>query len=196
MSSGADPRIDRWIAKDRPWRAELARLREIILSEGLNESLKWRQPCYGAFGTNIAILAAMSDSVAVSFLKGVLLDDPEGRLEAPGPNSRSARYMRFRSMKQIAEETETFSGFLRQAIENAKQGRVVAFPSDDFDLPPELSDALDDDTRFSAAWGELTPGRRRGWVLAIAGAKRPETRAARVERARPSILAGKGPHDR
>ena len=49
---------------------------------------------------------------------------------------------------------------------------------------------------FRAAFESLTPGRRRGWVLNFSGAKQARTRTARIEKAAPKILAGKGMHDR
>jgi len=38
----------------------------------------------------------------------------------------------------------------------------------------------------------LTPGRQRSWLHHIAGAKQAATRAARIEKAAPAILAGRG----
>nr|MBP8930424.1 YdeI/OmpD-associated family protein [Paracoccus sp. (in: a-proteobacteria)] len=40
------------------------------------------------------------------------------------------------------------------------------------------------------------PGRRRGWLLHFSSAKLALTRATRIDRAVPRILAGKGMHDR
>lgn len=191
-----DPRIERWLSKDRPWRDELAALREILLAEGLTEALKWRQPCYVAHGGNIAILASLSDSVTVSFLKGVLLDDPDRRLESPGPNSRSARYMRFDDLEGLKADADVLRGFVRQAIENQKAGRKVDLPKDDISLPDEMVEAMDADPDLAEAFAALTPGRQRGWVLHFSGAKKAETRRDRIGKARPAILDGKGIHDR
>ena len=46
------------------------------------------------------------------------------------------------------------------------------------------------------AFEALTPGRRRSWVLHFGTAKQAATRAARIEKAAPKILAGKGFNDR
>lgn len=192
----ADPRIDRWLAKDRPWRAELIALRDILLSEDVTEALKWRQPCYAAHDSNICLLAAMSESVALNFFKGVLLDDPDDQLEAPGANSRSARYLRFHGVDEIRDADAMIRNFIRQAVENERQGRTVDLPADDFDLPEELVAELAADSDLDEAWNRLTPGRRRGWVLHFSGAKKSETRTSRIEKARDRILAGEGLHDR
>ena len=55
---------------------------------------------------------------------------------------------------------------------------------------------LDDDAVFREAFEGLTPGRRREYILQIGGAKQSKTRASRVERYAPRILAGKGLRDR
>lgn len=192
----ADPRIERYLSKDRPWRDEMVALRYILLSEDLTETLKWRSPCYRAHDANILMMDALNDAAFISFFKGVLLDDPDGRLEPPGPNSRSARYFKFTNLDAIASAESDIRRFVRQAIENEKQGLKVDLPDDDFDLPDELAEALAHDPDLAQAFDTLTPGRRRGWVIHIAGAKQAATRITRIEKARPAILAGKGMHDR
>ncbi len=192
----ADPRIERYLSKDRPWRAEMTALRDVLLSESLTETLKWRSPCYTAHGGNVLMMDALKDTAFVSFFKGVLLDDPDGRLEAPGPNSRSARYMKFRSVVEVAADETLLRGFVRQAIANEAAGRSVDLRAEELDLPDELVEALDSDAVLAEAWRSLTPGRRRGWALHVAGAKQAGTRRDRIEKARPRILEGKGMHDR
>lgn len=192
----ADPRIDRWLAKERPWRDEMVALREIILGEDVTEALKWRQPCYAAHGSNVAMLGSLKDCAFVSFFKGVLLEDKKNRLEMPGPNSRSARYMKFRDLEEIEAGAASLRDFLRAAIDNEAQGRRVDLPKDDIAIPVELAEALDADNELAEAFAALTPGRRRGWALHFSGAKKAETRIARIEKARDAILDGKGMHDR
>ncbi|MHA6346673.1 YdeI/OmpD-associated family protein [Roseivivax sp. CAU 1761] len=192
----ADPRIDRYLAKDRPWRAEMAALRAICLSEGLDETLKWRAPCYMAAGRNIAMIGALRDAALLSFLSGALLDDSAGLLVPPGPNSRAARQARFTDSAQIAAAAPPLRQLIRQAVGHARAGRRVALPAEEPDLPAELAEALAADAELRAAWQALTPGRRRSLVLHIAGAAQAATRHARIARQRDRILAGRGLHDR
>ncbi|MET7403159.1 YdeI/OmpD-associated family protein [Dactylosporangium sp. NPDC005572] len=49
--------------------------------------------------------------------------------------------------------------------------------------PEDLTEALDADPAARAAWDNLAHTHRREHVLAIEGAKRPETRARRIEQA-------------
>ena len=61
---------------------------------------------------------------------------------------------------------------------------------------PELVAALDADPELAEAFHALTPGRRKSYVLNLNAAKKPETRASRIERFRDRILAGKGTTER
>ena len=60
----------------------------------------------------------------------------------------------------------------------------------------ELRERLERDAPFRAAFAALTPGRRREYHMHVSGATRGSTRAARVERLVPRVLAGKGLRDR
>lgn len=191
-----NPRFEKFFDRDTPWKPEKRALREIVLSQPLTEELKWRQPVYCWNGANVATIDGFKDRCVLSFFKGVLLKDPENILVAPGPNSRSARFAAFTSLQDIQDRAETLKAYLAEAIEIEKSGLKPDLPDDDFDLPAELTDALDADPALAEAWEALTPGRRRGWVLQISGAKQAGTRAARVEKAIPKILQGRGIHDR
>jgi Domain of unknown function (DUF1905)/Bacteriocin-protection, YdeI or OmpD-Associated len=56
-------------------------------------------------------------------------------------------------------------------------------------LPDDLAAAFDDDVR--ARFDALAPSHRKEWVRWVEEAKKPETRAARVEKTTESIRAGK-----
>lgn len=191
-----NPRFEKFFDRDSPWKAEKIALREIVLAHPLTEELKWRQPVYCFDGANVATIDGFKDRCVLSFFKGVLLEDPENILLKPGPASRSARVAAFTSLAEIEARRDTLHAYLAEAIENEKKGLKPDMPADDFDLPDELTDALEADPALRAAWDALTPGRRRGWVVQIGGAKQAKTRATRVEKAAPKILAGKGFHDR
>ncbi|MCQ0971654.1 YdeI/OmpD-associated family protein [Paracoccus sp. TK19116] len=190
-----NPRLDRFFHRDAPWRPELRALRAVVLDGPVEEDLRWRQPCYRAHDANIAIVSAMKDCAVVSFLKGALLDDPDGVLVAPGQNSRSARMVKVTSVAQVEGLADTIRGFVRQAVENEAAGRKVAMEAGDFDWPPELRAAFDDDPGLREAFETLTPGRRRGWLIHFTGAKQSKTVVSRIEKAAPKIRAGKGMQD-
>ncbi|WP_343225671.1 YdeI/OmpD-associated family protein [Oricola nitratireducens] len=189
-------KVEIFYARDGRWRDELAALRTILLACPLTEDFKWRSPVYTAHGGNVATVWGLKDNAALSFFKGVLLRDPEGILLAPGENSRSVRMVKFTGLAEIAAMEAVLKDYIREAVENEKAGRKVDFPKDDLDYPEELVDRLDGDPDFRTAFEALTPGRQRGWVLHFSGAKQSATRASRIEKAAPRILAGRGMHDR
>jgi uncharacterized protein YdeI (YjbR/CyaY-like superfamily) len=165
-----NPQVDAFLRDAPAWRDELTALRAIVLDSGLAEDWKWRAPCYTFEGRNVAILGAFRAYCALGFFKGALLKDADGILTAPGKDSQFMRQARFTDVRRIAELEAVLRADIAEAVE----------------VRPDLR----------AAFDALTPGRRRGYVLHIAGGKRSATRRSRVERCAPRILDGKGLHDR
>lgn len=63
------------------WKAELLLLREIALSSGLMEELKWGVPVYTLNGKNVLSFSALKDAAVLSFFKGALMKNEESILE-------------------------------------------------------------------------------------------------------------------
>ena len=174
----------------------MSALRALLLDMPLVETFKWRQPVYTSDGANITIIWAFKESCGLGFFKGALLADPKGLLQAPGPNSRAARKLPLYSLDDIQAHATQIRAFVENAIRVEKAGLKVPAAHDDLEYPPELDDALASDPKLAEAFAALTPGRRRGYVLNIAAAKRSETRAARIQKFAPRIMEGLGLHDR
>ena len=187
--------VEAYIERSEQWPDEMAALRPVLLGSGLDEAIKWRKPCFSFEGANIAILQEMKDFLALMFFKGALLDDPDGVLVEQGPNSRSARRIEFTSVDEVAELRGTVEALVGRAIEVEKSGLTVG-PAPAEVLAEELQARLDEDPALKDAFERLTPGRQREYNLYISGAKQSKTRAARVEKYAPKILAGKGFRDR
>lgn len=190
-----DPKVDRLFSNAKLWRQEADTLREILLECGLREEVKWRSPCFAQDGKNICIIQRMNDFLALLFFKGALLKDPDGILERQGPYSRVGYRMRFTSVQDVAKVAASIKAYVREAIEVEEAGLKVERATD-FELTEELIRKFAEDPEFEAAFDKLTPGRQRGYVLYFSGAKQSKTRAARIEKCRPKILAGKGFQDR
>ncbi len=189
-------RLDAFFADQTAWRAELLALRAILTECGLTETFKWSSPVYTAHGGNVAIIWGFRDRAAIGFFKGVLMADPERLLQPPGDNSRSSRIINFTDLAQIRAAAPILRAYIAEAARIEEQGQKVDLPKDDLDYPEELIRRLDGDADFRAAFESLTPGRRRSWVLHFGTAKQAATRLARIDRAAPKILAGKGFNDR
>lgn len=174
------------------WAEVLVPLRDLLRETELDEQLKWGSPCYSLDGRNVVMITAFNDRAGLSFFKGVLLDDPDGLLQAPGPNSQAVRELRFTSSDEVEAHRDEVRRFLDEAIELERSGANVEFAKEPEPMPDELRARLDDDPTLAAAFDALTPGRQRSHILHVGGAKKSETRVNRVEKCAPRILAGKG----
>jgi uncharacterized protein YdeI (YjbR/CyaY-like superfamily) len=189
-----NPKVDEYLSKAR-WREEMEKLRAILLDSSLTEEFKWGVPCYTFQQSNIVGMNGLKESCALAFFKGVLLKDPDGILVKPGKSSQSARWMKFTSVREIAEMKPVLRAYIQEAIEAERAGLKVKFEKNPEPIPKELQDELNSDPALKTAFGALTPGRQRGYVLHVSAAKQSETRESRVENCRERILSGKGFHD-
>lgn len=182
--------------KVHQWADALQALRQLALASGLTETVKWGMPCYTADGTNVAMVSAFTDHCVLSFFQGVLLTDPDGLLEAPGPNSRQVRRFSATSVTAVRDRAPALAALLQDAITVARRGdRVPAVTAVASPWPDELRDAFAKDPVLEAAFTALTPGRQRGYLLHFTQAAQSATRARRIAHAVPAILAGKGRQD-
>jgi uncharacterized protein YdeI (YjbR/CyaY-like superfamily) len=189
-----NPKVDAYIGRSEKWPDEMTGLRSILLSRGLTEEIKWGKPCYTHEGRNIVILQEMKEFLALMFFKGAFLKDSAGVLEEQGPNSRSARRIRFTSVDDVARLADTIAAYIDEAIEVGDAGPQLG-PPPELSLVQELRTRLDQDPALNAAFEALTPGRRREYNLYFSGAKQPKTRESRVEKYAQRILDGKGFRD-
>jgi len=191
-----NPKVDAFLRRQDRWRAELEGLREILLDSGLTEELKWGQPCYALDGKNVALIHAFKEYCAILFHKGALLKDPERVLIQQTKNVQAARQIRFTSVRDVTRLAPTVEAYLREAIEIERAGLKVPFKkTEDLELPAELESRLAASGKLRAAFAALTPGRQRAYIFHFSQPKRSETRAARVEKHLPRILAGLGLDD-
>ena len=188
-------KVDAFVRRAKRWPDEIAKLRAVLLECGLDEDIKWGKPCFMHRGRNVAIIQPFKDHCALMFFKGALLKDDRGLLRSQGANTQSAMRLEFTSSAQIKKTVVT--GDVKQAIAVEKAGLAVDFKArTKLELPEELTRAFAAKPKLAKAFAALTPGRQRGYVLHFTGAKQTKTRAARVERCAPRILAGKGFNER
>ncbi len=192
-------RCERFATPDcstRRWNDGLHELRRICRDVGLTETLKWAHPCYMHAGRNVAIFGAFRGDFRLSFFDAALLNDPDGVLEKQGPNTRHPDMIRFTRNEQVAEQEATVRAYLKEAMAYAEAGIKPPKERVELDWPDELVESLDADPELAEAFHRLTPGRQRSYLFHLSSAKKPETRYARIEKAREKILAGKGAMER
>ena len=181
----------------RLYRDLIAALRALCLEAGLHEEVRWGHPCYRHSGRNLALIGATRADVRLTLPDAALLDDPMGLLERGGPNSAGKTVIRFTTRAQVEGHAPAIASMLAQARVLAEQGKKptqAAAPRPA--LPEELRDAFAKDPTLSQAFDQLSPGRQRSHVLAIASGKAASTRTARIARLRDKIIAGKGATER
>lgn len=189
-------KVNFYFDKAGKWQEELAALRTIVLDCGLSEELKWGVPCYTFQKGNIALLHVFKDYCAILFIKGALLPDAERILVQQTANTQATRQVRFTNIRQIAEVEATLKAYIYEAIELEKNGLEVSFKkTSEFTIPEEFQVKLAALPALKTAFGALTPGRQRAYLLYFAAPKQAKTREARIEKYKQFIFEGKGLHD-
>jgi uncharacterized protein YdeI (YjbR/CyaY-like superfamily) len=190
-----NPKVDAVLRHEKQWQEEFQALRTIVHGFPFTEELKWEQPCYTLAGKNVVLIHGFKEYCALMFFKGSLLKDSQHILATPGQH-QATRQMRFTSVQEIVKLKSTLKAYIDEAVEVEKAGKKVAMKKTaDFKIPEEFQKKLDEIPALKTAFGALTPGRQRGYILHFSKPKQSKTREARVEQHMPLILAGKGLND-
>lgn len=111
-------------------------------------------------------------------------------------NVQSARQIRFTDTRQITDLKNVIREYMYNAIETEESGAKVEMkPTKSFEMPEEFRQKLETNAELKAAFGALTPGRQRAYLLYFSSARQPKTRESRIEKYLSLILEGKGLND-
>lgn len=191
-----NPKVDWYFTKAERWQKEINLLRKIILECQLSEELKWGVPTYTYNSSNIVLIHTFKEYCAVLFFKGVLLKDPNGILIQQTENVQSARQIRFTSIQEITKLKRVIKGYVFEACEVEESGvKVKLKKTEDYKIPEEFQNKLNEEPSLKTAFNALTPGRQRAYLFYFSQPKQSKTRTARVEKYVPQILKGKGLED-
>src|SRR5204863_8690431 len=180
------------MAYRKRWEAEIAAMRRVLAGLAMKEERKWGKPTYTVDGKNIVIMQGFKECFALGFFQGALLKDSKKVVVQLG-QVQAGRVMKFTSAKEITAKAATIKAYVREAIAVEKAGlRAKPRKTSDYPVPEELRDRFRRDARFKRAFEALTPGRQRSYLYHFAAAKQPATRVARIEKATPAILEGRG----
>lgn len=191
-----NPKVDAYLDREKRWKPEFVRMRAIALNSGLTEDFKWGHPCYALDGTNVVLIHGFKEYCAYLFFKGALMEDPSGILVQQTENVQAARQIRFTGIEDIDRLGNALAAYIQNAIAVEKSGAKVEMKkTGEFSMPEEFKTRIDGDDALKTAFEALTPGRQRAYLLHFSSAKQAKTREARIEKAAPGILAGKGLDD-
>lgn len=188
--------VDQFIKTAGFFQDELIRLREILNSMDLEECVKWSFPCYVHAGQNIVGLGGFKSYFGLWFFQGALLEDKQQVLiNAQDGKTKAMRQWRMKSAKEI--KPRFIRAYVKEAMLLAEQGKSIKTDrAKALIVPSQLKEALSQNEKAQAAFDALTKGRQRDYADYISEAKREETKAKRLERIMPMIVAGKGLNDR
>lgn len=187
-----NPRVDVFMRKTEKWHEEYELLRGIALTTGLNEDLKWGQPCYTLNGKNVFLLHSFKEYIAVFFMKGAILKDPQNILIQQTENVQAGRQIRLTSSQEITKSKKIIKAYMADAIAIEEAGLEVPMkkPSP-VELPKDIAATMKKIPGLSAAFKKLTPSAQREYAMFFDSAKREETRISRVEKYVDRIISGK-----
>ena len=189
-------KVDWYFEKTSKWQKEFEQLRLIVLNCGLNEELKWGNPCYMYEGKNIVLIHGFKEYCALLFFKGALLHDANKILIQQSENVQAARQARFTNVKEITKFKAALKAYIYEAIEVEKAGlKVPMKKTKEFNMPEEFKNKLDENPGLKKAFKALTQGRQRGYLLYFSQPKQSITRESRIEKYTHAILNGKGLND-
>ena len=118
--------VDEYILNSGQWQIPLNMLRELLLALEMKETVKWGVPVYCIQGKNVVGIGSFKAYTGLWFYQGVFLKDKKKVLiSANEDETRALRQMRFQSADEIENELNLIIDYVKEAIENAKQGKEI-----------------------------------------------------------------------
>jgi len=189
--------VDEYIGHLQIWREEVTLLREIVLSTGLTETIKWGGPCYLWQQNNVVGLAAFKSYTGIWFFQGGLLDDKQQFLmNAQEGKTKAMRQWRFFSKNEILNAP--IREYIFESIENFKIGKKIVATANNkvVILPQLLQSRLEVDAYLYEKWLLFSPSSQREFAEYISEAKRDTTRKDRLQKVLELIGENKNLHDK
>lgn len=188
--------VDDYLIDTSHWQEELIKLRRILLSTELDETIKWGMPCYTYDGKNIVGMNGFKSYFGLWFHQGVFLSDPKKVLiNAQAGKTKALRQWRMTSANDI--NADVIKAYVEESIQHAKAGKKVpnAAPRK-LNLPPRLKSALQNDSDLKRAFEKFRTAQQCDFADYISSAKQDATKQRRLEKIIPLIQSGEGLNDK
>ena len=190
-------KVEAYFAEEHHYKKAIGILRDLALKTDLEETFKWLFPTYTVNNKNVLSICKFKNHFGIWFFNGVFLNDPNNVLEnAQEGKTKAMRHWKFHSLEDI-NETQVL-GYIREAIENQKNHRVLA-PSKSTKkvaIPELLAKKLDNDKKLKLAFYKMSDYKQKEFNEHITSAKQEKTKLRRLEKIIPMILRGEGLSDR
>jgi len=173
--------VDDYLIDIVHWQDELLKLRRILISSELKETMKWGMPCYTHDGKNIIGMAGFKSYFGLWFHQGVFLSDPENILiTASAGKTKALRQWRMTSADDI--KTDIIRSYIEESIEHSKAGKKVPnAPPRKLVLPEKLNAALKKDVRLKTAFDNFRTAQQCDFADYISSAKQEATKQRRLK---------------
>lgn len=187
--------VEEFIKSESQWRKELIKLRTIIKSTELVETVKWGMPVYTVGGKNVVGMGSFKSYVGVWFYQGVFLKDKHKQLiNAQEGVTKGMRQWRMDSADEIDEKL--LIKYLEEAIQNQKDGKEIKLQKRPLVIPKELKQMLKENPKVKTGFYKFTPGKQKEYAEYIIEAKQAATKLKRLEKIAPMILKNLGLNDK
>jgi uncharacterized protein YdeI (YjbR/CyaY-like superfamily) len=189
--------VEEYIEEHPNYSEAISKLRNIILTTEVEETVKWSAPVYTVNGKNVLGLGAFKNHFGIWFFNGVFLKDKHNLLvNAQENKTKALRQMRFETIEQI-DKTIVLQ-YVKEAIENQKLGKEIKPERGKKEtvIPKELNLVLNSNKDLKSAFVNLSPYKQREYFEYIDSAKREATKQTRLEKITPMILQGMGLNDK
>lgn len=189
--------IEEYIERHEMYSDALRKLRQIMISTEMEETIKWSIPTYTINKKNVVGLGAFKNHFGIWFFNGVFLKDEYNILRnAQDGKTKAMRQLIFKSESEIDEKLVL--KYVLEAIENQKANKEMKpdRTKKETIVPPELKQVFEDNSNLESAFLELAPYKQREYCDHIATAKRETTKQSRLEKIKPMIINGIGLHDK
>ena len=151
--------VDDFVRATKIWHDEIVKLREILLSTGLVETVKWGGPVYTHNCKNIVGIGGFKSYFGLWFFQGALLaDDKKVLINAQEGLTKAQRQWRLTSAKEIT--ARTIKAYVKEAIALADAGKKIKADLDKpIVIPPELKTTLTGNKKANAEFKKMTKGK-------------------------------------
>lgn len=190
----AAARIDAYIAGKADFaRPILEHIRAMMARHApdAEEAVKWGTPSWTYRGKLLAGMAAFKEHATFGFWRGGEVAGEAASREAMG------QFGRLRTIADLPGEAALAAMIAKAKMlidEGAPPPRQTKHPKPVLEMPGDLAAALAADPAAQAAYDGFSPSARRDYLEWVIEARRPETRARRIEQAVAQMAEGKTRH--
>jgi len=136
-----------YISKHEKWKNELSKIRELMLTLPVEETLKWGAPFYTHGGKNIVGFSAFKNHFGVWFPQGALLkDDFKVLINAQEGKTTAMRQWRMKSNADI--DLEVLKMYVLESIQNKEEGKVIKPKKKELIIEEPLLTALESNQKL------------------------------------------------